>query len=183
MAAKGPLMSQIGYVIVEASGQADAMMADVAQRLAAKGLSVAGAVQVTFPTPPGHRTGMSLRILSDGAILPISLETGGASTGCRLDPDGFERGVAHVDASLSDDTDLLIVNKFGQREAEGRGFVPVIARAIETGVPVMTSVSLSKLATFRSFAETLAIEIPRTGLDMLNWCLHQTRHRSEDRLA
>ncbi len=37
--------------------------------------------------------------------------------------------------------DLLIVNKFGKMEGEGRGFRDLIARAVAEGVPVLIGVN------------------------------------------
>jgi hypothetical protein len=68
---------------------------------------------------------MELTVLPRGPALCISQDLGAGARGCQLDPGALERAVARVDMSLAEDApELLIVNKFGKREAEGHGFAP-----------------------------------------------------------
>ena len=52
--------------------------------------------------------------------------------------------------------DLVILNKFGLSEAEGRGFRSLIGEAISLGIPVLTGLSDTHRAAFHQFAEGLA---------------------------
>ncbi len=66
--------------------------------------------------------------------------------------------------------DLLIVNKFGKAEALGRGFRPVIARALELEVPVLVGLNRSNRESFDAFAEGLAEFLPAEPSAILAWC-------------
>jgi glycosyltransferase involved in cell wall biosynthesis len=55
---------------------------------------------------------------------------------------------------------VLIVNKFGKHEAEGRGFRAVIAEALALGMPVIVGVNGLNLAGFEEFTSGLATRLP-----------------------
>jgi hypothetical protein len=55
---------------------------------------------------------------------------------------------------------VLIVNKFGKREAEGKGLVPVIVEALEMGLPVLIAVNGLNFAAFLAFAGEEVTALP-----------------------
>jgi hypothetical protein len=66
--------------------------------------------------------------------------------------------------------EVLIVNKFGKREAEGKGLVPVIAEALERGLPVVIGVNGLNLAAFLVFAGEEVAALPADALAVVDWC-------------
>jgi nucleoside-triphosphatase THEP1 len=113
---------------------------------------------------------MNLHVLAGAEVIRISQNLGPAASGCRLDADGLERTVALAEAALAAHPDLLILNKFGKQEAEGRGFRPLIGEALAKGVPVLTAVRDTNRAAFDAFAEGIAEEIPAEAEAVLAWC-------------
>jgi hypothetical protein len=85
---------------------------------------------------------MDVRVLPNGPILRISQNLGSVSKGCRLDPAALEAAVGLVEARLDPNVDLLIINKFGKHEADGRGFRTVIAAALDLEIPVLVGAFL-----------------------------------------
>ena len=86
------------------------------------------------------------------------------------EPTLIEETVGLVDRSLTGSTQLLILNKFGQRESEGAGFRATIARAIGNGVPVLVGISEAQLPAFLEFAGNDAPVLPARLDDVLGWC-------------
>ena len=162
----------LGYVTVAGPGAADALLRAVAARLETAGVALAGAVQSSAEVAQG-KPHMDLRILPDGPVVRISQSLGALSAGCRLDPGGLERAVALVERALETHPQLLIVNKFGKQEVEGRGFRPVIGAALTAGIPVLVAVSRDNLAGFRAFAEDMAEALPPETGAVLDWCRGQ----------
>jgi nucleoside-triphosphatase THEP1 len=160
----------LGYVAGGGRGSSDRLLAAVAERLRADGFPVAGVVQVNTLFDPARPCHMDLMVLSRGETIRISQNLGPLARGCRLDPSGLETAVGHVERALEAAPRLLIVNKFGKVEAEGRGFRPVIGAALAQGVPVLTSVSPGNLAAFEAFAEGLAEPLPADEAAILDWC-------------
>jgi hypothetical protein len=112
---------------------------------------------------------MDVRVLPKGPIIRISQSLGPGARGCRLDPEGLERAVGLVSQSLSGLPDLLVVNKFGKHEAEGRGFRPLIGEAMLAGIPVLTAVNATNEAAFLTFSDGLAQQLPADLPSLLAW--------------
>ena len=63
----------------------------------------------------------------------------------------WKTAVGLVATGLSSGADLLIVNKFGKHEAEGRGFRDVIAEAVAMDIPVLVGINALNRSAFESF--------------------------------
>lgn len=159
----------LGYITNEARGASDALIRAVADLLAQAGLRLAGAVQINDDAAAGQTSAMALRVLPIGPEIGISQRLGALSQGCRLDPDGLERAVGLVAARLEDGADLLIVNKFGKQEGEGRGFRPLIGQALAAGIPVLTAVKPANMAGFAAFADGMADALPDDAQAIADW--------------
>ena len=157
---------QIGYVYSESRGETDRLLAAVATSLMAEGVAIAGAVQHNIPCDGDHHCDMDVKVLPDGPVLRISQNLGVASTGCRLDAGALEAAVVAVAQRLPG-ARLLIVNKFGKHEAEGRGFRQMVADVAAEGVPVLIGLNSMNRQAFFDFAGDLAQ--PVAAPDALNW--------------
>lgn len=163
---------RLACVSVEGRGGTDSFLAAAVARLEAAGLRLAGTVQTNIDRPDRPKCDMDLRILPDGPMVRISEDRGALARGCRLDLAVLEQTVAEVMRRL-DGADLLVVNKFGKREAEGRGLVPVIAAALDAGIPVLAGVNRLNLDPFLAFSGGMAEVLPARIEAVLDWC--QTR--------
>ena len=160
----------LGYVTAEGRGASDRLLAGVAEALRARGVPLAGAVQVNRDTDPAKKCDMDLHILSGTDRVRISQDLGRLSRGCRLDPDGLERAVGLVAAALEAGPALLIVNKYGKQEIGGRGFRPLIGEALARDIPVLTAVNPGNVAAFLDFAGGMATPLPPLAGSILEWC-------------
>ncbi len=128
-------------------------------RLAAAGATCAGVLQRDEPARDGgSRCDMILECLSTGHHLEISENRGLLARGCRLDVGELMRALEAERQSLSATPDVLIVNKFGKSESEGGGFRPLIAEAVELGVPVLITVPWRNIENWRLFVGDLSIQ-------------------------
>lgn len=161
---------KIAYVTLQGRGRTDELIASVAERLTAKGLRLAGTVQSNHDRPDRKKCDMDLRVLPDGPTVRISEDRGELARGCILDSGALEQTVFEVERRL-DGADILIVNKFGKRESEGKGLAPVIAEALHWDMPVLVGVNGLNLAAFLAFAGE-EIEGLATCPDIVtDWCL------------
>ena len=163
----------LGVLTVPGRGAADLLLARVAGVLAGEGWPLGGAVQVNRDhAVPGRKCHMDLHILGTDQVVCISQDLGAGSRGCRLDAAGLETAVGLAEAALlaGPRPRLVILNKFGKREVDGGGFRPLIGRALEMGVPVLTAVGTGNLEGFEGFAEGLAERVGATEAEALAWC-------------
>jgi nucleoside-triphosphatase THEP1 len=161
---------RIAYVSLQGRGRTDQLIAEVADRLTAEGLRLAGTVQSNHQRPNRKKCDMDLRVLPDGPVVRISEDRGDLARGCILDSGALEQTVHEVERRL-DGADILIVNKFGKREAEGKGLAPVIAEALHRGLPVLVGVNGLNLAALLSFAEAEIQGLPTNAEAVADWCL------------
>lgn len=159
----------LAYTMAPGRGDTDLLLAGLADAMTARGLQLCGTVQTNGNGATLGPCDMDLRVLPDGPVLRISQDLGAHSRGCRLDPAALETAVALVAARLEPATDLLIVNKFGKHEAEGRGFRDVIAQALELGIPVLVGLNGLNRAAFQAFAAGLATPLPPEPDALAQW--------------
>jgi nucleoside-triphosphatase THEP1 len=168
----GSQPAPLGAIVYGAdqSAAADAVLASAARVLAALGYRLAGAVQHNPTRPDRCRCDMVLEDLSTGRAVAISEDRGPAARGCRLDPAALEQLVGAAASGLETGADLLIVNRFGKREAEGCGFRAVIEQAVTSGIPVLVAVSAANLDSWNAFAGGLDQRLEPNLAPAIRWC-------------
>ncbi len=159
----------IAYTMAPDRGTTDLLLGQLAENLAAHGITCCGTVQINSDCPTGP-CDMDVKVLPEGPILRISQDLGSGSKGCRLDPSVLEEAVGLVSRQLTTGPDILIINKFGKHEAEGRGFRELIADALMRGIPVIVGVNALNLPAFEAFVGSEITSIAPSGDDLLMWC-------------
>ncbi|AHB49122.1 3-dehydroquinate dehydratase [Hyphomicrobium nitrativorans NL23] len=147
----------------------DALLADIAYDLRASGWKLAGAVQ-TPAAPRNSRCEMTLEDLATGACVEMSDELGPTASGCRLDTEALEDSVGLATASLDPATRLVIVNRFGKRETDGRGFRSMIESAVAMDVAVLVGVKQVHLDAWKRFVGDEPLMLPHERDRILAWC-------------
>ncbi len=159
---------QFAYVTADERGATDLCLARMVAALQGSGLRLAGGVQSAIARTDRDLCDMELTLLPDGPSVRISQDLGPLAEGCRLDADALETAVAEVARRLPA-AHALVVNKFGKQEQLGRGFVPLIAAALEAGQPVLVGVNAMNLAGFLEFAGDMALALPNDAEGAARW--------------
>ncbi|MGQ3486881.1 DUF2478 domain-containing protein [Roseovarius pacificus] len=159
----------LAYVMTDKPGATDRLLCDFAALCAARGRQAAGVVQTNTDCADSRLCDMDVRVLPNGEVFRISQSLGANARGCRLDPAALELAVAAVEAGLSHRPDLLIVNKFGKHEANGRGFRDLIAHCLADGIPVLLGVNRGNHASFLKFSDGLATQLDASKQALDNW--------------
>ena len=170
---------RLAYTMAPGRGDTDLVLERLAANLAARGLRCCGTVQINSERADAGPCDMDVRVLPDGPVLRISQDLGSQARGCRLDPAALETAVGLVKVSLSSGADLLIVNKFGKHEAEGRGFRDVIAEAVAMEIPVLVGLNALNRPAFENFAERLAIQLQPEPAALMAWVNEVTASADE----
>ena len=150
---------RIAYVMAEGRGDTDLLLHGVAMRAQARGLRLCGTVQINSNCDADRPCDMDVQVLPDGPVIRISQTLGPGARGCRLDPAALEQAVAESERRLNAGCDLVIVNKFGKHEAEGRGFRGLIADALSLDVPVLVGVNSLNVSRLEAFCAGGAVPI------------------------
>ena len=146
----------LAFVTTTDRGATDRLLSAFAEALTDAGTPLAGVVQTNTECADGYKCDMDLKVLPTGETIRISQSLGKKARGCRLDPAELERAVGLVTQSLDNAPRLLIINKFGKHEADGRGFRPIIADALERGIPVLVGLNQLNVERFQEFAGGMA---------------------------
>lgn len=153
------------------STAADATLARVAQTLRRAGVRLAGAIQRGTERPDRAHPDMILEDLATGRLVTISEDRGPAASGCRLDVLALEEAAGLARAGLDAGAELLIVNRYGKREAEGHGFRQVIEAAVSRELPVVLVISEEYVPAWEAFASGLDAPAPADAEALADWCL------------
>lgn len=160
----------LGYITGFDDGQANVLLADLAATLRAEGVVLAGVVQVNEEVGEGRPCHMDLHILGRTESVRISQDLGPHSQGCRLNAAGLERAVGMVAAQMEAGAALLLVNRFGKQEAEGRGFRPLIGQALAAGMPVVIAVADGHIKRFEAFESGMGTQLHPSRDSVLAFC-------------
>ncbi|KIC35088.1 DUF2478 domain-containing protein [Leisingera sp. ANG-M7] len=162
---------KIAYVTSQRRGETDRLLSEIAETLQAAGLRLAGIVKdLSYTSRHANGCDMRVRVLSEGSVIKITQDLGEGSGACRLDPAAIAEAISRVEADPMEGASLFILNKFGPEESAGRGFCPLIASALERGIPVLVGVGSASEAAFSNFSGGMAKSLPDNLEDIHHWC-------------
>ncbi|HZQ00088.1 MAG TPA: DUF2478 domain-containing protein [Reyranella sp.] len=110
-----------------------------------------------------------LRSLTDDERWPIFQDLGPGTDACHLTGDGAALAASAVRKDIAAGCDLVILSKFGKLEAAGGGLRDAFCAAIETGVPVLTTVGRPQADAWRALAGGLCVTLPAEADRIEEW--------------
>lgn len=161
----------------------DALLEECCRDIAAWGVRVAGLLQIAKGGVRGCATSMHLYDLQSNTTFDIWENRGSCARGCRLDEAGLNQAANVLDRAIADRVDLLIINRFGRAESQGRGLLGYYARAIENDIPFLTSVRDPYEEAWSKFHAGLAISLPSDRSSVRDWARSVTSRRGADAAA
>lgn len=142
----------------------DTRLSDIVAHLRQCNVKLEGFVQRLRQRENRSRCDMLLEDLGSGQLVDITEDRGPLSRGCRLDVGALLAAMAKVRNNGLAKCDLLVINKFGKTEAEGGGFRPLVADALERGVKVLIAVPATNLIVWQQFAGDMAVEFDTAAI-------------------
>ena len=103
---------------------------------------------------------MDLLAIGSDRVFRISQSLGAGSSGCRLHPGALADCSAYLEQEIEQGADLLVLNRFGKGESEGRGFRDLICMALSRGIPVLIAVRPAYLVAWEQFSGDYGITLP-----------------------
>jgi hypothetical protein len=144
----------------------DEILRDFAADLKADGVRAVGLVQTghhCLDTPK-----LSAMLVHSGEELQLFENLGTCSTGCRLDVGQLLDAGAQVATAIDQGADVVIVNRFGRQEREGKGLSYLVDRALSADIPVVIAVPSHRFADWIRFADGMSVKLrcDRESLDV-----------------
>lgn len=142
----------------------DEILRDFAAALNGRGFRAVGLVQL------GHHcvdASLSAMLVHTGEELPLFQDLGSCSAGCRLDVGRLLGAGQQIAGAIDAGADLLIVNRFGRQEREGKGLAYLVERALSADIPVVIAVPSHRFADWIKFADGMSVKLhcDRESLD------------------
>jgi nucleoside-triphosphatase THEP1 len=147
----------VAALVYEQDQNPDLVLREFASDLGADGYRAVGLVQIGRHC--ADAAGMAAMLVHTGEELQLLQELGTCSTGCRLDVgrllDAGER-IAHA---IDQGADILIVNRFGRQECEGKGLSYLVERALSAEIPVVIAVPSHRFSDWIRFADGMSVKL------------------------
>src|SRR5215469_4090668 len=145
----------LAALVYGADQDPDAVLRDFADDVRQQGFRAVGLVQAGQCAD----SSLSAVLVHSGETLLLAQDFDPAARGCRLDLGRLQNVGARVGEALEAGADLLIVNRFGKRERDGKGLSHLIDRALATDIPVVIAVSGERFADWIKFAGGMTVKL------------------------
>lgn len=129
-------------VVYPARRQAVGFLAAFADGLKTKGVRVAGIVQETVHEAGGAYLGVDSIDVASGARTPIKRVDAATRDArvCALDPQALAETAPILSRAIAERAEVIVIDRFGREEQQGRGLMDEIMTAIAEGIPLLISV-------------------------------------------
>jgi len=153
----------LAALVYDDNDDPDTVLRDFADGLNSNGFRAVGMVQAGQCAD----SSLSAVLVHSGETLLLAQPASPGATGCKLDLARLQDAGARVAGALETGADILIVNRFGKRERDGKGLAYLIERARDADIPVVIAVSRNNFADWIKFAGGMSVKLAcdRRALD------------------
>jgi hypothetical protein len=154
----------LAALVYERDQDPDRVLRDFAADLTGRGIRAVGLVQQRGQSDAPQLSGL---LLHSGETLSLFQDLGPLSTACKLDTGQLLNAGARVAVAIDQGADILIVNRFGRQEREGKGLIDLVDRALSADIPVVIAVPAERFADWIKYAEGMSVRLrcDRRALD------------------
>jgi molybdate transport system ATP-binding protein len=143
--------ARVGVLLYDTSIEVDPILEDAVTRIQQRGIAVAGLLQHFGARLANGKRSMWIEDIVSGALIRLDRPRGPGAIACLLDPDALAQAACMLQRATASGPDLVVVNRFGNAEAEGRGMRAELADAICSGAAVLVAVRFSLLNDLEGF--------------------------------
>jgi Protein of unknown function (DUF2478) len=112
---------------------------------------------------------LSAVLVHNGEELPLLQDLGACTSGCRLDVGRLLEAGSRVACAIEAGADLVIINRFGKRERDGKGLCYLIDRALDADIPVVIAVPSHRFIDWIRFAEGMSVKLACDRRALQSW--------------
>jgi hypothetical protein len=154
----------LAALVYEQHQDPDRILREFADELNRGGYRAVGLVQLGRHCADA---GLSAMLVHTGEQLHLVQDLGTCSEGCRLDVGQLLDAGQRIAGAIEAGADLLIVNRFGRQEREGKGLCHLVEHALGADIPVVIAVPSHRFADWIKFAEGMSVKLScdRESLD------------------
>lgn len=157
----------LAALVYEADEDPEQLLCAFATDLGSRGFRAVGLVQL------GHRCvdqpKLAALLLHSGERMELLQDLGSCATGCKLDVGQLVEAGARVAGAIDEGADLVIINRFGRQEREGKGLSFLIERALSADIPVVIAVPSVQFTEWIKFADGMSVRLRCTHEALEAW--------------
>ena len=147
----------LAALVYERDQDPDRVLHDFASDLNIRGYRAVGLVQTGHHCVDAPK--LSAMLVHTGEERQLFQNLGAGATGCRLDVGQLTHAGAQVAGAIDGGADLVIVNRFGRQECEGKGLSYLVERALSADIPVVIAVPSHRFAAWIRFADGMSVRL------------------------
>lgn len=158
---------ELAALVYQSGQDPDSVLLTFATGLQARGLRPVGLVQRGH-----HDAGAAMLpawMIHTGADVDLFQDKAAYTRGRRLDLDKLVRVRREMMAAVDRGADLLIVNRFGRQEQQGRGLAQLIEHALRADVPVVVPVPAFRFSDWIGYVEGMCVKLPCDLASLATW--------------
>lgn len=148
----------------------DMLLVRVLSLLRQQGFNLRGLITWRGKDPAG-KLPMLIRDIHTDIVYPISQALGAGSKSCSLDPGALSSASHVLQKALLEQPDLVLINRFGSMEANGRGFASDILNLLVAEIPVLTVVSEQYQQQWQEFTGNAGQLLPLDSEVIFQWVM------------
>ncbi len=170
----------VGALAFSAGDDPDGLLLDFAQALCRSGFRPVGLVQKGRAHDLEGELGAVM--FPAQQLTSAHHDRGHGAAECRLDTKWLADIAAGIEGAIAEGADLVIVNRFGKLEADGRGLIDLIQIALDADIPVLIAVPEHRFTSWIKHSGGMNVRIP-CRRDALDRWWHSVRGRAAARAA
>jgi hypothetical protein len=160
--------ADIAAVVYSLRDRPDLLLCAFARHVTNAGQRPCGLVQLRDHS--GDNVARRVVVVDDWQVVDASSKPSGASDDrCSLDSRWLNDMGARTAISIGREVDVVIINRFGPLEANGRGFRDAIRVASERMTPLIIAVPRFEFARWTRFSSGMAVRLDCTLDSVLGW--------------
>jgi len=102
---------------------------------------------------------MIVPIVHTGEKLSLFQDLRSWVDGCRMDVGQLVQAAGQIADAIDQGADIVIVNRFGRQEREGKGLAHLIERALSVDIPVVIAVPSHRFADWIKFVDGMSVKL------------------------
>ena len=169
----------IGVMLVGPEDPIDSVLSTVCDRLNDEGCQIKGFVQSEGCSQNGVSSDTFLHAVTGNISRKVSLDLGCGSSACSVDAGVIAEMAGQLLEEIDQDTDLLVINRFGRCETLGGGLRPAIDAAVVRNIPVLTAVRQRYWRDWDDYSSGMAHILPASADAVVDWCRQSIRRPGE----
>lgn len=147
----------LAAMVYERDEDPDRVLREFASDLNIRGHRAVGLVQTCHHCVDAPK--LSAMLVHTGEERPLFQNLGVGATGCKLDVGQLLDAGADIAGAIEQGADLVIVNRFGRQECEGKGLLYLVERALSADIPVVIAVPSHRFADWIKFADGMSVKL------------------------